>query len=624
MSCRQPGRCNAYGLERQIPGLAELWARTLGDPGVCIAVLDGPVDLSHPCFSGADLEQVEGPASGGGGGQGAAVWHGTHLASLIFGQPGSPVRGLAPRCRGLAVPIYRERGDGSLVPCSQLDLARAIATALDRGANIINVSGGRHDPTGQPEPLLARALAQCAEQGVLVVAAAGNDGCACLHVPAAAQSVLVAGAMDAEGEPLEFSNWGAAYQTHGLLAPGDDISGAAPGGGSVVFSGTSVAAALVSGLAGLLASLQQQQTGRCDPLQVRAVLLGGATGCDELPTSNCQRLLAGRINIPKTLSLLSGEQPMAMNVPPENVAAAAPPNAPPVAERETPPEPGRVAAPPRPAAAAGCGCSNRPQFIYALGLIDIDFGSEAKHDFFVQRGVANPHDRSQLLAHLDRPNSEWDAVGLTWTLVKETTPMYVLQPAGPFARDVYKRLREMLQSQMLEGVSQVSIPGAQAGSARLMNGQELPMIVPDIRGMCSWSTPALVAAALGARPAEEAAATLYDQQAKEIANFLDRVYYGLSNLGLTSQDRALNYAATNAYQAATVYKEAIQLSLKFDRVEVERSAVCRPGSDCWDVKLTFFDPAKIKERAREVYQFTIDVSEIIPVTVGRTRHWSTY
>ena len=148
------------------------------------------------------------------------------------------------------------------------------------------------------------------------------------------------------------------------------------------------------------------------------------------------------------------------------------------------------------------------------------------------------------------------------------------------------------------------------------------MIVPDIRGICSWSTPALVSAALGRRPADQAATQLREQ-AKEIANFLDRVYYGLSNLGLTSQDRALNYAATNAYQAATVYKEAIQLSLKLDRVEVERSRV-PPGADCWDVKLTFFDPAKIKERAREVYQFTIDVSEIIPVTVGRTRHWSMY
>jgi hypothetical protein len=73
-----------------------------------------------------------------------------------------------------------------------------------------------------------------------------------------------------------------------------------------------------------------------------------------------------------------------------------------------------------------------------------------------------------------------------------------------------------------------------------------------------------------------------------------------------------------------VYKEAIKQNLKLDKVDVERSAVCRPGSECWDVKLTLFDPVRRYERAREVYRFTVDVSEVIPVTVGRVRNWSAY
>ena len=49
------------------------------------------------------------------------------------------------------------------------------------------------------DPLLADVVRQCARQGVLIVAAAGNEGCACLHVPAALESVLAVGAMDAAG-----------------------------------------------------------------------------------------------------------------------------------------------------------------------------------------------------------------------------------------------------------------------------------------------------------------------------------------------------------------------------------------------------------------------------------------
>ncbi len=47
----------------------------------------------------------------------------------------------------------------------------------------------------------------------------------------------------------------------------------------------------------------------------------------------------------------------------------------------------------------------------------------------------------------------------------------------------------------------------------------------------------------------------------------------------------------------------------------------RINSDCWDVKLKFFDPEN-GSRARKVYLFTIDVSDRIPVTLGQVRSWS--
>ena len=103
-----------------------------------------------------------------------------------------------------------------MAAASQSDLARAISLALTVGANVINISGGKYDPTGEPEPYLAQVIELCAKQNVLVVAAAGNDGCACPHVPAASPWVLAVGAMDERGEPLESSNWSSA----GLWSPG--------------------------------------------------------------------------------------------------------------------------------------------------------------------------------------------------------------------------------------------------------------------------------------------------------------------------------------------------------------------------------------------------------------------
>src|SRR5206468_3603325 len=113
-----------------LPGLAELWTQTRGDPRVRVAVLDGPVDLGHESISGADLEVAGGPAPDGG----PATRHGTHVVSVLFGQPGGPVAGLAPRCRGLLIPVYESAGDGTVLPCSQLDLARALTEAILRGA----------------------------------------------------------------------------------------------------------------------------------------------------------------------------------------------------------------------------------------------------------------------------------------------------------------------------------------------------------------------------------------------------------------------------------------------------------------------------------------------------------
>ncbi|MFE1775125.1 S8 family serine peptidase [Streptomyces sp. NPDC059008] len=276
----------------------------LGDARVCIAVLDGPVDLSHPCFADADLTRldtlVEEPA-----GNGPMSLHGTHVTSLLFGGHGSVVSGLAPQCRGLLLPVFRDAQKGR-VP--QLDLARAIERAVQEGAHIINISGGERTPDAQADSLLERALRRCDDHGVLVVAAVGNDGCDCLQVPAAVSSVLAVGALGTDGEPLKINNWGAAYRTNGVLAPGQDIEGAAPGGSRAALTGSSFATPLVSGVAALLVGAQLRAGADADPRAAAEAILKTASRvpCSPDDAPECRRRLVGTLDAARAHDLITG------------------------------------------------------------------------------------------------------------------------------------------------------------------------------------------------------------------------------------------------------------------------------------------------------------------------------
>jgi cyanobactin maturation PatA/PatG family protease len=173
------------------------------------------------------------------------------------------------------------------------------------------------------------------------------------------------------------------------------------------------------------------------------------------------------------------------------------------------------------------------------------------------------------------------------------------------------------------------------GSVTLLSGQKLPAIFPELRGMASWSTAALVrsvrsAAAANSPVAGEVAAFTSrgsgdaGKSDDALTNFVERVYYELRNLGLSSQDRAINFAATNAFQVERVFTETALANLNLQSIDVEKSPICRPSSDCWDVKLVFFDPKNKTEVAQRVFRLTVDVSDVVPVTVGKIRSWNTY
>ena len=84
----------------------------------------------------------------------------------------------------------------------------------------------------------------------------------------------------------------------------------------------------------------------------------------------------------------------------------------------------------------------------------------------------------------------------------------------------------------------------------------------------------------------------------------------------------MNFAGTNAFNLSRVFSKAADKRLFLDTVEVDTSPICRPDSECWDVKLVFFNPEDQFNTARRVFRFTIDVSDVVPVLVGRIRDWS--
>ena len=213
-------------------------------------------------------------------------------------------------------------------------------------------------------------------------------------------------------------------------------------------------------------------------------------------------------------------------------------------------------------------------------------------------------------------DNPWEAQSLIWTLNLDATPIYAIAPAGPYANVAYDRLRSYLAD---ENVERVSIPGYIGGNVRLMSGQVVPVIIPAVRGMYSWSVSALVSSVTEVTTLPEGVTA--DQVRSRIEDYLNRVYYDYRNLGVTPQERALNFSATNAFQASTAIASATCDERVLDTISVEKSPICRPDSDCYDVKLSFFDPEN-NQRSNRVYRFTIDVSEVIPVTIGEVRSWS--
>ena len=159
--------------------LIALMERTSGRPEVKIGVIDGPVLTRHPDLTGGRLREI--PGTDGGGctrADSMACLHGTFITGILAAKRSSPAPAICPDCTVLIRPIFAESTWGSehMPSATPRELAAAMIECLDAGARVINLSLALEEPSTAEDEALQAAIAQAVRRGVIVVAAAGNQG----------------------------------------------------------------------------------------------------------------------------------------------------------------------------------------------------------------------------------------------------------------------------------------------------------------------------------------------------------------------------------------------------------------------------------------------------------------
>jgi thermitase len=262
--------------------------------GMIVAVLDTGLSLSHPAFAGRLVpgrDVVSDDLAPNDDGPGFGWGHGTHIAGIVAR--------IAPEARILPVRVLNRDGRGNT-----FTLAFAIEWAVLNGADVINLSLGA-DAESQ---LLEDTVAWAQQQGVVVVAAAGNDNSSVLQFPAGFANVIGVAAVDGWERKADFSNYGAWVD---IAAPGVGITSTVPfsNNGYAGWSGTSMSTAFVSGAAALV------RASGIGAEEVQGVLVRSA---GSLATTDPEfgTRLGGLLNVARALGLEIANPPPPTGTPP--------------------------------------------------------------------------------------------------------------------------------------------------------------------------------------------------------------------------------------------------------------------------------------------------------------------
>ncbi|MDP8924229.1 MAG: S8 family serine peptidase [Chloroflexota bacterium] len=237
----------------------EAWHVTAGASSVPIAILDTGIDQSHEDFRNKVTKARNYTRTRS---TDDVYGHGTHVAGSASSATNNKVgvAGTCSNCALLNVKVLSDDGYGT-----DAWVASGIIWATDNGAKVISMSLASYYASSTVQQAVDRAW----QRGVVLVAAAGNDGGDYGGYPAAFDNVIAVGATDRNDARWPSSNYGWWVD---VAAPGADVYSTAPDHANRMFgsgvkygtlSGTSMATPHVAGLAGLVWASGRCSTNAC-------------------------------------------------------------------------------------------------------------------------------------------------------------------------------------------------------------------------------------------------------------------------------------------------------------------------------------------------------------------------
>jgi subtilisin family serine protease len=239
----------------KLVNLASLMQRTSGNPEVKIGLIDGPVLIEHPDLNSEHLHEILGNKNATCAQSiNTACMHGTFVAGILSAKRSSSAPAICPDCALLIRPIFTTAtiGREQMPTATPSALAQAIIECINAGAQVINLSLALAHPSVKGEQELEEALDYALRRGVIVVAAAGNQGTIGGSVITSHSWVIPVVACDLRGRPMNESNLGSSIGRRGLRTPGEDITSLGTKGQPLTLGGTSAAVPFVTGAIALL------------------------------------------------------------------------------------------------------------------------------------------------------------------------------------------------------------------------------------------------------------------------------------------------------------------------------------------------------------------------------------
>ena len=320
--------------------MPQAWEIEHGKPQVTVAVVDSGITTRHPELRSQLWENVgEIPRNGvddDGNGYvddrngwdfsdaptllGSGDWterdndpedeggHGTHVSGIIAAKAnnGIGIAGIARNCRLMPVRTSFKFGGGTYIQND--DAAAAIVYAADNGADVINMSWGDTVRAF----IIEDAIEYAHHQGCVLVSAAGNSAVSGSYYPAGLKTVISVAGLGRERQMYDSSNFGA---TISVAAPAEEILSTELNDGYGKRSGTSMAAAHVSGVAALVLSenphttnteVQEKLIATANPLFITELV--GAGSLDAYTALAASTSLVAKINAQRTLQQVLGDE----------------------------------------------------------------------------------------------------------------------------------------------------------------------------------------------------------------------------------------------------------------------------------------------------------------------------